>query len=262
MIKVSSLKAGYGGPPVLKDISLDIRDGEFVGILGPNACGKSTLVKTLSGVLKATGGTVEVFGLDPANCEPRELAKKIAVVPQSTEITFPFTGDEIVRMGRYCHVGRFSPLTQPDFDAVNSAMVETDTVDLAERAVTEVSGGERQRLILARAFAQQSPLLLLDEATASMDIHRKIETFDLLQRKNAKGSTIIAVMHDLNLAALYCRRLILMRDGCIHADGPTEEIFTPEVLQSVYDTPMEVFTHQATGRPHAVFLPGSDNAKS
>jgi iron complex transport system ATP-binding protein len=254
-ITAKDLWVGYGGAPVLKGVSFDVAKGEFVGILGPNACGKSTLVKTLTGILRPTQGKIRVGGLDPATALPRDLARAVATVPQSTEIPFPFPGREVVAMGRFSRIGRFAPLSAEDIEAVRRAMTETDTHPLADRPITEVSGGERQRLVLARALAQETPLILLDEATAAMDVHRKIDAFDCLAARNRSGITVVAVMHDLNLAALYCRRLILMREGVIHADGPTAEVFTPDILGKVYDTPLEVFTHAATGRPHVIFLP-------
>ncbi|MBE0616770.1 MAG: ABC transporter ATP-binding protein [Proteobacteria bacterium] len=255
MIRVSGLRAGYGGEPVLREVSLSVPAGDFVGVLGPNACGKSTLVRVLSGVLRSEAGSVEVNGLDVAAARPRDLGRSAAVVPQATAIPFPFTGFEVVLMGRYPRLGRFARETVEDLAAVDRALVETDTAALAERLVTQVSGGERQRLILARALAQEAPLLLLDEATAAMDVHRKIDAFDLLTRLNCEGTTVLAVLHDLNLAALYCRRLVFLRAGRIHADGPTAEVFTKGVIEAVYETPVEVFSHPATGRPHAVFLP-------
>jgi iron complex transport system ATP-binding protein len=255
MISADRLRAGYGDEEVLKGITFDVEPGEFVGILGPNACGKSTLVKALTGVLERSGGGAELGGLDPDTVSPREIARLAAVVPQSTAIPFPFTGEEVVSMGRFAHLGRFAAPSPTDRKAVLDAMERTDTVKLADRLITQVSGGERQRLIMARALAQQAPLLILDEATAAMDVHRKIDTFDLLRELNDAGTTVVAVMHDLNLAALYCKRLVMMRAGELAADGATAEVFNPATLEAVYDTPMEVFTHEATGRPHAIFLP-------
>jgi iron complex transport system ATP-binding protein len=255
VIEIRDLWVGYGGDPVLKGVELSVAPGDFVGVLGPNACGKSTLVRVISGVLRPQKGTVRAGGLQPVAAAPRSLARAIATIPQSTEIPFPFTGFEVVLMGRHPHMGRFGRAGQSDTDAVRKAMKDTDTLGLGPRLVTQVSGGERQRLVLARALAQAAPLLLLDEATASLDVHRKIDAFDLLARLNSQGGTVVAVMHDLNLAALYCRRLLFLKEGRVHALGPTEEVFARDVLEAVYETPVEVFTHAATGRPHAVFLP-------
>lgn len=257
MISLKGISAGYEEKAVLEGIDLSIGAGEFVGILGPNACGKSTLLKVVAGVLKPLSGTAEVAGLDPHCCDPGELARKVAVVPQTTRVPFAFTGEEVVAFGRYSHAGRFSPLTDLDRAKVAEALTLTDTLPLAHRPITELSGGERQRLIFARALAQDAELLLLDEATASMDIHRAIDAFDLLKKLHLGGRTVVAVLHDLNLAALYCDRLVLMRAGVIVADGPTEKVFTAENLCGVYETPLEVFVHPVTARPHAVFLPRS-----
>lgn len=255
MISIRGLWAGYGKEPVLRGIEFAAVRGAFVGILGPNACGKSTLLRVLTGALSFDRGQVHIDGLDVAHAEPRRLAQIHATVPQSTQIPFPFTGFEIVLMGRYPRLGRFARETAADRAAVDAALARTDTATLADRLVTQVSGGERQRLILARAVAQEAPVLLLDEATAAMDAHRKIDAFDLLAELNAEGVTVLAVMHDLNLAALYCRRLLFLKQGQVHAEGPTAEVFTREVLETVYETPVRVSVHPDTGQPFAVFLP-------
>lgn len=254
MIRVSGLKAGYDGKTVITDIDLTVERSEFIGVLGPNACGKSTLVKVLSGLLTPQAGEVSVGGLNPSKAPPAELAKLLAVVPQATSIPFPFTGEEVVTFGRYAHAGRFAPLSEADRKAVAEALTLTDTVELSARPITEVSGGERQRIILARALAQETPLLVLDEATASMDIHRAVDAFELLSALNKAGKTVMAVLHDLNLAALYCERLFFLKAGKVVADGPTSEVFTSAIIKEAYETNVEVYTHQLTGKPHAVFL--------
>lgn len=254
-IEVRDLWAGYGGEPILRGVSFTCEQGEFLGILGPNACGKSTLVRVLSGVLRPERGSAVVAGHDAAQAGARDLAQAAATVPQSTEVPFPFTGEELVAMGRYPWVGRFAPLGEADREAIRRALDDTDTTPLAPRLVTQVSGGERQRLLFARAQAQETPVLLLDEATAAMDVHRKVDAFDLLARKNAAGVTVAAVMHDLNLAALYCRRLLFLKAGRVFAEGPVAEVFTRATLEAVYETGFDVGVHPATGRPYAVLLP-------
>lgn len=254
-IEVRDLWAGYGAEPVLRGVSFTCPPGEFLGILGPNACGKSTLVRVLSGVLRPERGSARIAGLDAAHARARDLARAVATVPQSTEVPFPFTGHELVAMGRYPWVGRFAPLGEADREAVRRALADTDTVALAPRLVPQVSGGERQRLLFARAQAQGTRLLLLDEATAAMDVHRKVDAFELLSRRNDDGVTVAAVMHDVNLAALYCRRLLFLKAGRVFAEGSTAEVFTREVLEAVYDTAFDVAIHPSTGRPYAVLLP-------
>jgi len=257
VIRVKDLRAGYGAAkPVLRGMSFSLPAGGFAGILGPNACGKSTLIKTLSGVLPPSGGEVSVGGLDPASAPPIDLAKIAATIPQFTEIPFPFTGFEVVMMGRFPLLGRFARAGEADLSAVGAAMDETDTTCLARRPVTQVSGGERQRLILARALAQSVGLFLLDEAASSMDVHRKIQAFDLLARLNCEGATVLAAMHDLNLAALYCKDMIFMKEGQVAASGPTESVFTKEIIEEVYETPVEILPHPSAGKPQVVFTPG------
>lgn len=258
MIEIRDVWAGYGRKPVLRGVSFSVRPGEFVGILGPNACGKSTLLRVISGVLKSQRGSVRTCGHPVDRAPRRVLAREAAVVPQSTEVPFPFTGFEVVLMGRYPRLGRFGREGSGDVEAVRRALGETDTEVLADRPVTQVSGGERQRLMLARALAQEAPLLLLDEATASLDVHRKIDAFDLLTRLHREGTTVLAVMHDLNLAALYCERLLFLKNGQVHTEGPTAEVFRKAVLEAVYETPVEVVPHPTAGRPQAVFLPRSE----
>lgn len=255
MIRVESLRAGYGGVEVLRGIDVAVGSGEFVGVLGPNACGKSTLVKALSGVIAPLGGKVEIGGKAIGEIKPLDLARLVAVIPQSTDIPFPFTGRELVSMGRFPHTGRFSALSPHDEGEIAKAMDETDTGELAGRFVTEISGGERQRLILARALAQSAPILIMDEGTAAMDVHRKIDAFDILKRKNREGMTVLCVMHDLNLAALYCDRLVFMKAGRIAADGPTGDVFTSETIEEVYKTPVRILKHPSLERPQAFFLP-------
>ena len=247
MIEIRDLWAGYGGNAVLRGVDFSVQAGDFVGVLGPNACGKSTLIRVISGVLRPQSGRLRTCGLEAGFVPARRLAREVAVVPQSTEIPFPFSGFEVVLMGRYPRLGRFAREGPQDLEAVSRALEDTDTAVLADRLVTQVSGGERQRLILARALAQEAPLLLLDEATASLDVHRKIDAFDLLTRLNRAGTTIVAVMHDLNLAACYCDRLLLLRDGIPLAEGKVEQVLTYRLVKECYGVDVYVGVNEITG---------------
>jgi iron complex transport system ATP-binding protein len=256
VIRVESLNLGYENRLVLTDLNFQVNRGEFVGLLGPNGSGKSTLVHALSGLLPPQGGEItlksEALGMLPS----RLRAQFLAVVPQSSEVRFPFACLEVVLMGRYPHRRRLGTLTDEDLIWALRAMRRTTTEHLQERPITEVSGGEGQRVVIARALAQNPEILLLDEATSSLDVRKKLEIFEVLKYLNeTHGLTVLCAMHDINLAALYCRRLMFLKDGRVLKDGPTEDVFTPEFLAQVYDTPMEVVRHPVHHRPYAVMLP-------
>ena len=256
MIRTVDLTAGYGARRVLDRISLQVRAGDFVGVLGPNGSGKTTLVRVLSGVLPLQSGRAEVMGDAVGSLNPRERARRMAVVAQDGEVRFPFSCVEVVRMGRYPHQRSWRVDHAADEAVVRSAMEATDTLALARRAITDVSGGERQRVMMARALSQATPILLLDEATSSMDVHRKLQIFSLLERRNREaGLTVVAVLHDVNLAAWFCRTLIFLKDGEVARQGPTQDVLTPETLAMVYRVEAVVQEIPGTGRAQVAFLP-------
>jgi iron complex transport system ATP-binding protein len=244
---------------VLKDVTLRVRPGETAGVLGPNGSGKTTLLHVLAGILHPRAGRVRVAGKDLAGTTAKWRARRMASVPQRSAVTFPFRCLSVVLMGRYPYLSRWGGYTAGDLDTAVKAMEQTGTLPLADRLISEVSGGEAQRVVIARALAQAPEILLLDEATSSLDVARKIQVFDLLRRKNREeGTTLICAMHDLNLAALYCDRLVFLKDGGIALDGATDELFTGEHLTAIYETPVMVSRHPVTGSPQAHFVPGRD----
>jgi iron complex transport system ATP-binding protein len=256
VIRVEALELAYGDRVVLTGLNFQVASGEFVGILGPNGSGKSTLLHALAGLVHPRSGSIAVTDKPLEALSSRLRAQTLAVVPQATEVRFPFSCLEIVLMGRYPHRRRLGTLTEDDLIWALQSMRHTTTEHLKERSVTEVSGGECQRVVIARALAQDPRLLLLDEATSSLDVRKRLEIFEILQELNrSRGLTVLCAMHDLNLAALYCRRLMFIKDGRIIEDGPTEAVFTSEILATVYDTVMEVRRHPAHHRPYAVMLP-------
>ncbi|HEX9883615.1 MAG TPA: ABC transporter ATP-binding protein, partial [Desulfobaccales bacterium] len=229
VIRAESLELGYGDRLVLAGLDFHVAAGEFVGVLGPNGCGKSTLLHALSGLLPPRGGRITVMDQALGALPSRLRAQTLAVVPQSSEVRFPFSCLEIVLMGRYPHRRRLGSLTDEDLLWALRSMRRTTTDHLRDRPVTQVSGGECQRVVIARALAQDPRILLLDEATSSLDVRKKLEIFEILKHLNqARSLTVLCAMHDLNLAALYCRRLMFIKDGRIIRDGPTEAVFTPE----------------------------------
>lgn len=262
MIEITALSCGYGKREVLKGINLHLRQGEMVGILGPNGSGKSTLILALSGVLPYRSGSIRIAGKEISKTSARWRARYMASVPQRSELTFPFKCLSVVLMGRYPLLSRWGGYSAEDTEKALEAMEQTETIHLAQRMITEVSGGEAQRVIIARALAQQTEILLLDEATSNLDVAKKVQIFDLLRKKNTQGVTLLCAMHDLNLAALYCKRLIFLREGKVVLDGPTDETFNDKTLSEIYETDIKVSRHPTTGRPQAHFVPGDDHQES
>ena len=204
------------GKTIIDDLSLEIGKGLFYGLMGPNGCGKTTLIDLLAGHLAPQAGKIALDGRDLGDYGKRALALKIALVPQFYNINFPYTAREIVLMGRYPHLSRFAAIGPEEIEQVEAVMAETDTLSLADRPVTELSGGERQRVVFARALVQETPVLFLDEATANLDINHTLNLLTLVKRRIAeKGLTVISVFQDMNLAAAFCDRLVLLNRGRI-----------------------------------------------
>lgn len=237
----------YGRRRVIDNVSLDAAAGEAVGIIGPNGSGKSTLLRLLSGVIDPATGRVDVRGRPIGAYTRAELARIVAVVPQETAIELPFSVTEVVLMGRAPHLGRFAFENPRDLAIARSAMARTGVLDLADRSILELSGGERQRVVLARALAQEAPILLLDEPAAFLDIRHEVEIYDLLRNLQSEGTTVVTVLHDLNLAALYCDRVILLDDGRIAAAGPPADVITYANITRVYGTEVYVDVNTVTG---------------
>jgi iron complex transport system ATP-binding protein len=240
----------YSDTPVLFSISFAFLQGEFVGIIGPNGSGKSTLLRLIAGITHPTSGTIRLNGTSLGELSRREIARRVAVVPQETTFVFPFSVLEVVLMGRSPHLGRFGLESAADLDIARSAMEATDTWFLRDRTMEEVSGGEKQRIIVARALAQQPAILLLDEPTNALDIRHQVDIYQLLQRlHDESGLTIVLVSHDLNLSARACERLILLHNGRVCRDGNPEEVMESSLLSEVYGTDLDVHTDPTTSAP-------------
>jgi len=243
----------YRETPVFRGIDFTVAPGEMVALIGPNGSGKTTLLKLISGAVAPTGGGVTLSGKPIERLSSGRKARLVAVVPQETGMTFDFTVMETVLMGRTAYLGRFGVETHEDIAVAQEAMRRTGTLQFAGRLLSHLSGGERQLVVIARALAQKARLLLLDEPTAFLDIKHRMEIYDLLLGLNAEeGLTIVTTSHDINLAARYCRRIVLIKQGLIRADGPPDQVFQPELLSDVYDTPLHVMTDPATGIPYAL----------
>lgn len=260
MMECRNLHAGYGGRNVLHDVSLCFGQGELVGLLGPNGSGKTTLLLALSGVLVPESGHVALDGVQLEALRPRERAKRIAVVPQRPESIPALDVLSLVLMGRYPHLGTLRGYGPVDVAAAEQALADTGTAHLAPRLATTLSGGELQRVLMARALAQGAGTLLLDEVTSGLDIARTVELFDLLRARHGHGARVIAAIHDLNLAALYCTRLLFLKHGRVVLDGPVQQVFNERNLTDIYETPIVVRPHPVTGTPQASVVPGAGAA--
>jgi len=233
---LSNVTFGYASTPVLCDVSASFTAGEFVALVGPNGAGKSTLLKIMAGLIRGYSGSVEFSGRSVAEISARDLARRIAFVPQETRMVFPFTVSDIVMMGRLPH--RSGPLFDSplDLEWTREAMALTDTAAIATKTFNQLSGGERQRVVLASALAQNPEVLLLDEPTVYLDLKHQMQFYDILERLNAeRRMTIISVTHDVNLAARYAKRMIAVRSGEFVADGTPEEVLTPQHLYDIFE---------------------------
>jgi iron complex transport system ATP-binding protein len=258
MLALAHVSAGYGRRHVLQDVTWNVAPGEFVGLIGPNGCGKTTLLRVLSGVLPMTAGEVRVRGTPLREIDRRQLARTLACLLQDLSLELAFTVRELVLLGRSPHLPRFGGEAPRDLQIAQQAMELADVSHLADRRVTELSGGERQRVLIAMCLAQEPQVLLLDEPTSHLDIGHQLSLLDLIAKLNrTTGVTVVAVLHDLNLAAEYCRRLLVLEQGRVAALGTPEEVLTPETIRRVYGVTVRVERNPLSGRPHVVLTAGA-----
>jgi iron complex transport system ATP-binding protein len=254
-LEATGISGGYGQRIVLHDVSVAVEGGEFVGLIGQNGSGKSTLLKILTGVLPATAGSVSVGGIALGRLSALDIARRVAFVPQSEPAVFEFRVRDIVLMGRYPRRVPGRGETPADFAAVEAAMADADILELADRSITRLSGGEHRRVLLARALAQDAPLLLLDEPTAHLDVTHQAALMMLVRRwTRERGVGAIAALHDLGQAAEFCDRLLLMHDGRIVAAGRPEAVVTRANLRAAYAADAWVASNPMSGRPQILSL--------
>ncbi len=246
-LHVEDLAVCLGGTRVLEDVSTTVPEGSLVGLVGPNGAGKTTLLRTINATLDPDSGRVTVGGAEVHALDSQAVSRRVATVPQDTAISFDFSVRQVVEMGRYPHRSRFG--ADPDPEAVERAMERAAVADLADRSIDAVSGGERQRVVLARALAQDAPVLVLDEPTASLDVNHQVATLDLVRELVADGRSALAAIHDLNLAARYCDRIVLLAEGSILAAGDPGEVLTESAIGSAFGADAVVTDHPVTGSP-------------
>jgi iron complex transport system ATP-binding protein len=248
LFAIQGLSAGYGPRDVLHDLALGLDAGLFYGLIGPNGSGKTTLLDLMLGNLRPRCGTILFKGREVAHYPRRDLAREIALVPQDFRINFDFTVLEVVMMGRHPHIPRFANPSPIDREIVDRVLAELEITDLQDRLVTELSGGEKQRVIVARSLAQDTPVLFLDEATASLDIQHSLQIFQVLQKRcRERACTIVAAIHDLNFAAAYCDVIILLHQGRLATIGPPQEVLTAARLHQVFALDCQTYKEPFAG---------------
>ena len=262
MLSIQGVSAGYGERLVLQDVSLDVAAGEFVGLIGPNGSGKTTLLRVASGVLAPRAGEVRLRGAVLRQIGRRRLAQVLACLSQDVALDLDFTVREVTLLGRSPHLPVLGRETRKDFEIADRAMERADVRHLADRPVTRISGGERQRALIAMCLAQEPDVLLLDEPTSHLDIGHQLSALDLIRRLNREtGMTVVAVFHDLNLAAEYCGRLLVLDGGRTDALGPPEEVLTADRIRRVYGAKVWMEPNPVSKKPHVVVSAGLNRAE-
>ncbi len=256
MISLKKIAAGYLQKDVISDIELKFKPGEFCAILGPNGAGKSTLLKTIPGFLPRTSGEIIINERSLDAWKRKELARIIALIPQEFQLQFDFTVEDLVLMGRFPYTGYSQNYTSLDKEKAMEVMEKLDLIEMKGKMFSQLSGGEKQRVAVARALVQETDVILMDESFSHLDINHQIELMDIVTTINRElGKLIILVSHNVNLAAEYCDRMILIKHGKIIADGSPLEIVTRENLQKLYNMELQIISNPNTGRP-CLLYPG------
>ncbi|MCB0290939.1 MAG: heme ABC transporter ATP-binding protein [Calditrichaeota bacterium] len=250
MITTTQLNFSYHDTPILRDISLSIAGQQLAGLIGPNGAGKSTFLKIIAGLLPPHSGSISLAGKHLPDYSRKSLARLTGLVPQHFQAAFDFTVYEIVAMGRYPYQSSFRSERGEDRQVIRRAMEETEVWQFRDRPFSELSGGEQQRVVLASALAQEPRILLLDEPTSALDIKHQLRFYEILKRlPQERSMTILTVTHDINLAARFCERILVMKEGRIVADGPPETVIEKSLLEQVYEVPVEVLIHPRSQTP-------------
>ncbi|HHT62539.1 MAG: ABC transporter ATP-binding protein [Bacillota bacterium] len=255
-LQVENLSFAYDQKPIIEDICLNVKEGEFVGLIGPNGSGKSTVLKNIYRALQPDAGIVMLDGRDLFKLTHKQAAKKIGVVGQENVLPFDFTVEEIVAMGRSPHKKLFDGDSPKDKEIVRSSLEYLGIEDMSQRNYLHLSGGEKQRVLIARAIAQETNILILDEPTNHLDIGYQLQILDLVKNLQV---TVLTAIHDLNIAAMYCDRLYVLKEGRIYTTGTPEEVLTPEIIFEVYGIKADVSIHPITQKVTITFLPQSLN---
>ena len=253
-LSVDNLTWSVGDKEIVSDVSLKIRKGEFVGLIGPNGCGKSTLLKNIYRVLTPDTGTILLDDDNIGGMGSKELARKMSVMIQENSVEFDMNVMDMGMLGRYAHKRMLGNMTKEDFAIARDALREVGMSDYEDRSYLSLSGGEKQRILIARVLAQKADFIILDEPTNHLDIQYQFQIMDILKSQNV---TVFSSIHDLNIAAYYCDRIIVMKKGKIIHFGTPEEILTPEILDELYHIRSEIINNAVTGKKQIYYIPNS-----
>ncbi len=258
LLKIADVSVGYYREEIIKGLSLEIKEGDFLGLIGPNGSGKTTLLRAATRVLSPYKGNIYFKDKNILHINLKEFCRSVAFVSQDIGVNFTFSVWEMVLMGRIPYLNRLQFESQKDINAAEIALTKTDTQNLKQKFMDELSAGERQRVIIARALAQEPVLLFLDEPTAHLDIGHQIQVMDMLKKLNRENNlTIVMVLHDLNLASAYCNRIALLNSGTIFKEGSPEEVLTYQNIEAVYNTLVLVNENPLTKKPNVLLVPGA-----
>ncbi|WCR26785.1 ABC transporter ATP-binding protein [Paenibacillus thiaminolyticus] len=262
ILQAEHISKSYGSRTVLNDVSLTVRAGEWVGIIGPNGSGKSTLLSLLSGADSPAGGRIELKGRTLRSYTRKSLSQTMAVLLQESLPPIGYTVREVVEMGRFPYQSWFGSEAEDSGPYIDSIMERLQLTELEERPIDRLSGGQRQRVALAKLMAQSPSIVLLDEPTTYLDIRYQVQFMDVVRDwQQDCGLTVVSVLHDLNLAALYCDRLVVVHEGRIAADGTPEEMMSPDVIARYFDTRAAIVPHPGNGRPQLLMCPAHTDAE-
>ena len=256
-IRVENLSFNRNGRKIIDNVTFSVSGGEFLGVIGPNGAGKTTLLKLILGILKPDSGDIYLEDKNIAHYAPKELYRQIAFVPQENNLDFPMTVLETVLLGRIPHLSRFQLENSEDYAVALSALKDADIDGFSERYANQLSMGEKQLVSIAKALAQETNLILLDEPTSSLDMSHAIKIMDILKGLTGRGKTILSVLHDLNIAARYCNKILVIDSGTIKGFGKASEVFTEEVIQDSFSVKVNIQKSDQTG--HILIEPVSTN---
>jgi len=257
MLRLEGIYFSYDRTDILKDISFEVKKGEFLGIIGPNGSGKTTLLKTIARILNPYRGNIFFEGVDIRKIPYLEYARKVAYLPSQIDIPFSYTVEEFVLLGRFPYIGRYGEIKKTDREIIDKTLEQFEISHYRERKIWELSDGERQRVFISQVIVQQSSLIILDEPTSHLDIGHSFKILDIIREINKNGTTVITVLHELNLASEYCSRLLLLNQGSVFSEGTVEDVITYQNIEEVYKTKVLVYKNPHTGRPYVFGIPST-----